>query len=343
MVFVTCLLLTISVLIGATGFEPVTSSTPSNVSPVVSADLSQVTATPSARCTSRCTETENYPRACYELHQKWGGGLVKHQDAEGDIVQPLQGLAEALAVPRHPAVRPLYDPPPWQEHEPLLRLGEAHYHQVDPVAGRVGIRIIAGVALVDERDLDRLPGHRLHGLGQHGDLVPLLLIGRGDVHGQQVPERIHRHVDLRALAPLISVVAGPTSALGCGLHRATVEDGGGRLGLLAGGEAEHGAEVVDHGLEAAGGQPAATLLVDHLPGREVLGQVAPRRAGANDPPQAVEDVAEVIDPLAGVLGQEAEIGDDEFPFGVGDIAGIGLVSDHTLFYAGDWTKVHNTL
>src|SRR5271166_1558989 len=262
MVFVTCLLLTISVLIGATGFEPVTSSTPSNVSPVVSADLSQVTATPSARCTSRCTETENYPRACYELHQKWGGGLVKHQDAEGDIVQPLQGLAEALVVPRqpaearHPAVRPLYDPPPWQEHEPLLRLGEAHYHQVDPVAGRVGIRIIAGVALVDERDLDRLPGHRLHGLGQHGDLVPLLLIGRGDVHGQQVPERIHRHVDLRALAPLISVVAGPTSALGCGLHRATVEDGGGRLGLLAGGEAEHGAEVVDHGLEAAGGDSA---------------------------------------------------------------------------------------
>ena len=63
MVFVTCLLLTISVLIGATGFEPVTSSTPSNVSPVVSADLSQVTATPSARCTSRCTETGNEPNA----------------------------------------------------------------------------------------------------------------------------------------------------------------------------------------------------------------------------------------------------------------------------------------
>ena len=40
-----------------------TSSTPSNVSPVVSADLSHVTATPSARCTSRCTETGNEPNA----------------------------------------------------------------------------------------------------------------------------------------------------------------------------------------------------------------------------------------------------------------------------------------
>ncbi len=50
-------------VIGATGFEPVTSSTPNNVSPVVSTDLSELTATPSARCTSRCTETGNEPNA----------------------------------------------------------------------------------------------------------------------------------------------------------------------------------------------------------------------------------------------------------------------------------------
>jgi hypothetical protein len=50
-----------------------------------------------------------------------------------------------------------------------------------------------------------------------------------------------------------------------------------------------------------------------------------------------------MDPLAGVLGQQAEIGQYESPLGVGDIAGIGLVCDHTLYYDGDWTKVHNTL
>src|SRR5262249_13703986 len=132
------------------------------------------------------------------------------------------------------------------------------------------------------------------------------------------------------------------SALGRGLDRAAVEDGGGGLRLLAGDEAEEGAEVVDDRLEAAGGQPAAGLLVDHRPGGGVLGQGAPRRARADDPPQAVEDIAEVVDPLSGILGQETEIGHDEFPLGVGDVAGVGLVSDHTLSYDGDWTKVHNT-
>jgi hypothetical protein len=70
---------------------------------------------------------------------------------------------------------------------------------------------------------------------------------------------------------------------------------------------------VDDGLEASGAQPAAALLIDRLPRREVLGQVAPLGAGANDPPQGVEDVAEVVDPLAGVLREGAEIRGDELP------------------------------
>jgi hypothetical protein len=49
----------------------------------------------------------------------------------------------------------------------------------------------------------------------------------------------------------------------------------------------------------------------------------PRRAGADDVPQGVEDVAEVVDPLAGILKQRTEIRDDEFPFGVGDVAESG--------------------
>ena len=118
------------------------------------------------------------------------------------------------------------------------------------------------------------------------------------------------------LRPLVAVVAGPAAALGGGLDRAAVEDRGGRLGVAAGGEPEDGAEVVDDGLEAAGGEPAAGLLVDRLPGGEVLGQVAPGGAAADEPSQGVEDVAEVVDALAGVLGEQAEVGDDELPFGV---------------------------
>jgi hypothetical protein len=115
-------------------------------------------------------------------------------------------------------------------------------------------------------------------------------------------QSIDRHVDLRALAPFVPVVSGPPAALGGRLHRAAVEDGGLGLGVPAGGEAENGAEVVDDGLEAAGGQPAAGLLIDQLLGREVGWQVAPAGTGADDPTQAVEDVLEAVDSLTGLLG-----------------------------------------
>ena len=100
---------------------------------------------------------------------------------------------------------------------------------------------------------------------------------------------------------------------------------------------------MDDGLEAAGGEPAAGLLIDRLPGGEILGKVAPGGAAADEPPRGVEDVAEVVDALAGVLGEQADIRKDELPFGVGDVAGVGLVGDHTLNYVVHSTKVHNTL
>jgi hypothetical protein len=50
-----------------------------------------------------------------------------------------------------------------------------------------------------------------------------------------------------------------------------------------------------------------------------------------------------VDALAGVLWQQAEVGPDELAFGVGDITGVGLVSEHTINYVENWTKVYNTL
>ena len=100
------------------------------------------------------------------------------------------------------------------------------------------------------------------------------------------------------------------------MQGAAVEDGGRGLHVAAGGEPQDGAEVVNDGLEAAGGQPAAGLLVDGLPRGEVLGQVAPRGAATDEPSRGVEDIAHVVDALAGVLGEQAEVGEDELPFGV---------------------------
>ena len=52
---------------------------------------------------------------------------------------------------------------------------------------------------------------------------------------------------------------------------------------------------MDERLEAAGGEPATGLLVDHLPGREVLGQRAPGGAATDEPACGIEDVAQVVE------------------------------------------------
>jgi hypothetical protein len=89
---------------------------------------------------------------------------VEHQKAERDIMQPLERLAEAFIVARqptesrHPAERTLHQPAPWQKHETALGLGQLHDLQVDPVTRGITLGVVAGIALVDVRQFDRLPG-----------------------------------------------------------------------------------------------------------------------------------------------------------------------------------------
>lgn len=55
----------------------------------------------------------------------------------------------------------------------------------------------------------------LHGVRQGRHLRPLLLVGRGHHHGQQVAQRVHRQVRLRPPLALMPIVAG-TSATAVG-------------------------------------------------------------------------------------------------------------------------------
>ncbi len=100
---------------------------------------------------------------------------------------------------------------------------------------------------------------------------------------------------------------------------------------------------MDNGLETAGGKPAAGLLIDHLPRREVGGQIMPWCSASDELTQGVEDVAEVVDSLAGIFREQANIRENELSFGIGDVAGVGLVRDHALNYVRHWTTVHSTL
>jgi hypothetical protein len=165
---------------------------------------------------------------------------------------------------------------------------------------------------------------RLHGLAQLAHLGSLLLVSRCHVYGQQVTECVDGHVHLAASLALVAVVATARAALAARLQGTAVQDHRTGLALPARGKANHRAQVHDHGLEAARIEPAAALLVDRLPGREVVRQQSPRRTRPYDPAQGVENLPQAVLALRRVLGHQGKVGGSEAPFFVADISWIGL-------------------
>ncbi len=146
------------------------------------------------------------------------------------------------------------------------------------------------------------------------------------MRGQQVPEHVHGHVDLGASPTLGPIISGPVPALGRALQRAAVADHGRGSGLSACFETQQDAQVMHDGFEATGLDPALHLIVDGMPGRQVVRDHAPGRARVHDPAQGIEHLTQEVGALAGVFGQEREIGGHEGPFLVADVAGIGLAN-----------------
>ncbi len=64
--------------------------------------------------------------------------------------------------------------------------GQLNNFQPDAVLFSVGGWLLTGVALIYEGDFHRFAGHGLDLLNPSGDLGPVLLIGWGDQHGQQL-------------------------------------------------------------------------------------------------------------------------------------------------------------
>src|SRR3954447_11370796 len=110
----------------------------------------------------------------------------------------------------------------------------------------------------------------------------------------------------------------------CGAERAAVQDGGTGLGVSTCGQAEDHAQVVGQGLEHTSGQPTLRLLVDCRPGRQVIGHGPPRNAVPDDVAQAIEQLAERIPALTGILTQQDQVWRDERPFFIGDVRGVRL-------------------
>jgi hypothetical protein len=150
----------------------------------------------------------------------------------------------------------------------------------------------------------------------------LLGAGRGHAQREQVAQRVHGQMHLAAAA-LVPVVARPRPALGARLQRPRVEERRGRRLCPPLGQAQHRAQVMDEVFEHARAQPALRLLIDGGPGRQVVRQQAPLRAGAHDPAQAIEDLAQGVLALRGVFRHQRQVGGHQGPFLVTHIARIG--------------------
>ena len=92
-------------------------------------------------------------------------------------------------------------------------------------------------------------------------------------------------------------------------------------------------QIVNEDGKAVCGQPPLGLLIDDVPGRQIIGHHAPGGAGSHNPAQAVEDFAEAVGALSGVFGQQDQVRHDKGPFFVTDIAWIrGSWRYHPPFY-----------
>jgi hypothetical protein len=196
------------------------------------------------------------------------------------------------------------------------------------VLGGVSGGLVSCVALIHIGQLDALAGGLLRRLSETAYLLAILFVGRGDVGGEQVPERVHGNVELGAPLALGAVVAGTRPALGAGAQGAAVEDHRRGRRLAAGDLAQQRAQVVDHALEHPRPEPAARLLVDDLPRGQVVGQHAPGRARADHIAKRVEHLAQIVPALAGIEGQQREIGRHERPLLVPHIGPVRLAGSH---------------
>ena len=255
---------------------------------------------------------------------------MKNEAGKGDEMQARDRGGKAFVIlgqppeTRRPREGPLHHPPPRQQHEALPRSEQSDDDQLDPPLRRRLGRLLPGVPLIGPAQPHGDARRFLHRVGQRTDLRALLLVRRRHPQRQQLPHRIDRRVELAAPDLLVPIVPGPMPALRGAGQRPRVQHDRRRVGLAARCLAQQCAQVVNHVREAAGGGPSLRLLVDRRPGRKVTRQVAPRRAGSDDPAQGVVDLTHVMPALRGVRRNQRQLGGDERPRVVSHITGIGL-------------------
>lgn len=233
---------------------------------------------------------------------------MKHETGKHNQVQASQGGRKPLVIthqpsePRGPRKRAFHNPSPRQQDKAAFGLRQFDHFQLDAVLLGLSRRDVARIALVHKGEFDRLAGHLLHGLSKLAHLRTILLVSRSDQQSQQVAQRIDGRMYFAAFVPLGSIIARMATTFRRRLQGATIKDGCRGLPAATPGFAQEQAQIVNEGCKAACRQPALGLLIDDVPGWQIIGHHAPGGTCSRDPTQAIEDFAQAVGALSGVFG-----------------------------------------
>src|SRR5690606_5387978 len=165
-------------------------------------------------------------------------------------------------------------------------------------------------------------------------------------------ERVHEDVPLASVDALPAVEPARPAGV-ARLHRLAVDDGGRRARLPPGLPPDGAAEPVAQPREEAAVTPAPEVVVDRLPGRIRVGEVAPLAPGLREVEHGVEDVSGVVLDRAVTSQQRG----DTFPLSVRQVgavasrahgsgrlvSGLGLVQTPTGAHRLQLTRSPNSL
>jgi hypothetical protein len=120
----------------------------------------------------------------------------------------------------------------------------------------------------------------------------------------------------------VAVKPGPRTTLRGGLQRAAVEDDGAGIAFALQSHAQDGPQIMSHRLEASGLDPAPGLLIDNLPGRQIMRHHPPLSSHFNQVAKGVEGFPQWIHSLRCLLTHQSEITHAELPFLIAHIRRI---------------------
>ena len=223
-------------------------------------------------------------------------------------MQTGEGLRQSFIVTRqsaesrHPAETSFDHPSSRQQHKASFRRWEFDDFELDTMFFcRIGC-VFACVALINIGDLDCFAGLGLHSLGKFGDLGSILLISCCYAQRKKMSQGVNRQMDFVAFAAFRPIVAGSGATLDRQLQRPTIEDRSRRLFLSAFGDSQHFAQVVDERFKDFCFDPPLRLLINDMPGWQIVRHKAPRGTTTNYPAQAVEDLSQWKISLRSIFG-----------------------------------------